>query len=58
MCPGIKFGLIQTKAGVVTLIKNFLISVSHKCVEPIELCPKSFMYFPKNPILLNFKPRN
>lgn len=56
ICPGMKFGLAQSKAGIVTLIKSFHVSLSKNC-KPLEICTKSFIHYTKNPILFNFRPK-
>lgn len=56
MCMGMRFGMTQVKAAVMSVVKNFTITVSpnHK---PFDLDPLSFMKLSKNGLLLNFQAR-
>jgi cytochrome P450 len=55
MCMGVRFAMVQTKAAMVTIIRNFKVTLSadHK---PFVLDNTSFIQLAKDGILLNFKP--
>lgn len=40
---GLRFGLMQSKVGLVTLIKDYEISVHSKTVDPFRFDPKTFI---------------
>lgn len=56
MCMGMRFGMTQVKAAVMSVVKNFKITVSPN-QKPFELDPLSFLNLPKNGLLLNFQAR-
>lgn len=56
MCPGMKFGMIQTKAALVNVIEKFRIRLSPNCKD-VEIDPNAFMFIPVHPLLLNFEVR-
>ncbi|CAH1115780.1 unnamed protein product [Psylliodes chrysocephalus] len=57
-CIGLKLGILQTKLGVAEIVKNFEISVSPKCKEPLKLDPLTFVLKMEDPILLRLKKIN
>lgn len=56
MCVGMRFGHAQVKVGIMTLVRNFKITLSPK-QKPIVPDPKSFFFAAKDGIYLNFVPR-
>lgn len=40
---GARFGLMQTKIGLITIIRNFRVSLNEKTKTPIKYDPKSFL---------------
>lgn len=57
MCTGIKFALAQTKAGLMSIVRNFNITVSpnHK---PFVFDVRTFLYQARDGLRVNFTPRN
>lgn len=51
---GLRFGLMQTKIGLIKLIQNYEFSVS-KITKPVVLSPYSFITTTVDPIYLNAK---
>lgn len=49
--PGLRFGQMQSKIGIATIIKNFRLSVSASS-KPLEFMPSSFLLQPKQTIYL------
>lgn len=43
MCPGMRMGLMQVKAAMAAVLKNYIIQPSDKMKEPPRLDPKYFM---------------
>lgn len=56
MCMGMRFGHTQVKAAGMTIVRDFVVTISpnHK---PIVQDPQSFIWIPKDGIKLNFTPR-
>lgn len=56
MCMGMRFGHAQVKAGAMSIVRDFKITVSpnHK---PVVQNPEALMWQPKDGLLLNFEPR-
>jgi hypothetical protein len=52
-----RFGLMQTKVGLVSLLSKYQISVSKKTAIPIVLDPRSAILFPKGGMWLQIKKR-
>lgn len=53
-----RFGLMQVKLGLVTLIKNYEVSLSPKMEGPLQIDKKSlFLINIKGGLWLNFKKR-
>lgn len=46
MCLGMRFALVQVKAGIVEIIKNFRVSVNKKTQEPLVLMPSEILTVP------------
>lgn len=56
MCVGMRFGHAQTKAALITIIKDFIIKLSPK-QKPVVVDPISLFNAAKDGIYLNFDPR-
>lgn len=56
MCTGIKFAMAQTKAGLMSIVRDYKITVSpnHK---PFVMDIRSFLYQARDGLLVNFTPR-
>jgi cytochrome P450 family 6 len=50
-CIGVRFGAMQTKIGIATIVKNFRVSVCPK-TKPIEFNPYSFLLKTVNKVYL------
>ncbi|XP_071447749.1 cytochrome P450 6a2-like [Hetaerina americana] len=57
ICIGMRFGNMQTKAGLVALLSNFEIRPGKKTANPIVLDPKLFVPAVKDGVYLQFIPR-
>ncbi|XP_060523673.1 cytochrome P450 6a2-like isoform X2 [Cylas formicarius] len=53
ICIGLRFGLLQSKVGIATVIKNFKLSVNEKTVTPLVMDPDSFISSAKGSVWLN-----
>ncbi|XP_065369500.1 probable cytochrome P450 6a21 [Calliphora vicina] len=51
-CIGMRFGLMQTRVGLIYLLRNFRFSVCDKTEVPLEWNKKSFILSSKNGIIL------
>lgn len=51
-CVGLRFGLLQTKIGLATLLRNFKFSSCHKTQIPLQIDPISLVYVPKDEVWL------
>lgn len=53
MCTGIKFALAQTKAGLLSIVRDFKITLSpnHK---PVVMDIRAFLYQARDGLLVNF----
>lgn len=45
-CLGMRFGVLQTKITLITIIQNYKISPSSKTKEPLDILPASFVNVP------------
>jgi len=52
-----RFGLMQTKVGLVFLLSKYLISVSKKTPIPLVFDPRSAILFPKGGMWLQIRKR-
>lgn len=57
-CIGSRFGMMQSRIGLIILLKNFEFSLSPKTVEPISFIPKSFVLSPAGGMYLKLKAIN
>lgn len=54
-CIGLRFGLMQARIGLVTLLSNYEFSICSKSKVPIEIEKKSFILSPSGGMWLNVK---
>lgn len=52
-CIGLRFGLMQSKLGLINLLLNFKFSPSRNTTIPMEFLPKSQVLTPINKMWLN-----
>ncbi|CAH1382463.1 hypothetical protein MTP99_006423 [Tenebrio molitor] len=52
-CIGMRFGLLQSKMGLVSLLKNYKFTVNKKTVEPLQYQPRHFVLAAQGEIWLN-----
>ncbi|XP_076273986.1 putative cytochrome P450 6a17 isoform X1 [Rhynchophorus ferrugineus] len=55
MCIGMRFGLLQTKVGLISLIRNFHFTLNEKTKTPLEMERGSIVLVAKGDIWLNVK---
>ncbi|GAB0095646.1 Cytochrome P450 [Sergentomyia squamirostris] len=56
ICVGMKFGLLQTKMALVSIVKNFIIKESPNC-KPFVVDVRAFLYQTLHPLIVNFEKR-
>lgn len=56
MCLGMRFALMQSKAAVAEIVRNFDISVSTKTQVPLVIDPKEYINVKTGGVWLDFKP--
>ncbi|CRK97114.1 CLUMA_CG010454, isoform A [Clunio marinus] len=56
ICLGMKFAVMQTKAAIVEIIKNFKITVNEKTPKKLKIDPEESLNIKKGGLWLNFKP--
>lgn len=54
-CIGARFGKVQTKVGLVTILKNFKLSKSPKTEFPVKFNTNIALLAPKNEIFIKFE---
>lgn len=54
-CIGLRFGMMQSRIGLVTLLRNFEFSLGSKTKVPPRIDPKSFVTVPEGGIYLKLK---
>lgn len=54
-CIGMRFGLMQTKVGLATILKNFKLQPSKRTLIPMEYRPNSQVLSPKGGMYLDFQ---
>jgi cytochrome P450 family 6 len=52
-CIGMRFGLLQSKMGLVSLLKNYNFTVNKKTIEPLQYKPNHFVLAAQGDIWLN-----
>jgi len=55
---GMRFGLLQTKVGLISLLSSYEVRVSEKTPIPLVLDPKAFILAPKGEIYLKITERS
>ncbi|XP_045460600.1 probable cytochrome P450 6a14 [Harmonia axyridis] len=55
ICIGLRFGLMQTKVGLIALLSKYEFSVNKKTIEPLQFKGTSFIMTTKGDIWLDFK---
>ncbi|XP_037947263.1 probable cytochrome P450 6a14 [Teleopsis dalmanni] len=55
-CIGLRFGKMQAKIGLITLLRRFKFTTSSRTENPIEICNRNFMIRPKNGVYLRVDP--
>lgn len=54
-CIGLRFGMMQARVGLVTLLSNYDISLSEKSVHPLIIDKKLFVLTAEGGVYLSFK---
>lgn len=54
-CIGLRFGMMQSRIGLITLLNNFEFSLSPKTNQPLEFVPKMFILTPEGGIHLKLR---
>ncbi|KAG8254103.1 heme binding [Homalodisca vitripennis] len=57
MCIGMRFGKMQVKAGLCTIIANFELSLTPETPDPVEISPNTVVTTPVHPIRLKIMKR-
>lgn len=57
-CIGLRFGMMQARIGLITLLRNYEFSICSQTVSPLILTQKAFVLSPKGQIFLKLKPVN
>lgn len=52
-CMGVRFGILQTRLGLVTVLRNFRLTLNSKTIHPIRLDPKDVTMMPLGGIWLD-----
>lgn len=55
VCIGMRFGLLQAKIGLVTMLNNYNFKTCPKTVEPVEFAVDSILLAPKDGIWLKIE---
>lgn len=56
ICLGMKFALMQSKAAIAEIVRNFEITVNDKTQQPLIIDPKEFLNIKTGGLWLDFKP--
>ena len=54
-CMGLRFGVLQTRLGLVTVLRKFRITINNKTIHPIQLDPKDVTMMPLGGIWLDIQ---
>lgn len=54
-CIGLRFGMMQARVGLITLLKNFEITTCSKSIVPLVFSNKSLVLSPEGGLFLKFK---
>lgn len=52
---GARFGILQTKVGLISIVKNFKVSVNEKTTLPIKYATERFITVVKGGVWLNLE---
>lgn len=52
VCIGVRFGQMQTRLGIVTILKNYKLSRARNTPDTIKLLPNALVLAPSEPIIL------
>lgn len=52
-CMGLRFGVLQTRLGMVSILRNFRVTLSSKTIHPIRFDPKDATMTPLGGIWLD-----
>lgn len=55
VCIGLRFGMMQAKVGLATLLNNFTFELSPRTTVPLEFDPKSLVLCAKDPMYFKVK---
>lgn len=55
-CIGLRFGMMQTRLGIATVLKNFFVTPSQNTPVPLKIDPSGQLLSPKGGLYLNLKP--
>lgn len=56
LSTGMRFSVLQIKAAIVEIVRNFDISVNGRTQEPLTVTPENYLYLPVHNIFLDYKP--
>jgi cytochrome P450 len=56
MCLGRRFAMMQSKAAIIEIVRNFEMSVNNKTQRPLVIDPKSVVNAKAGGLWLDFKP--
>lgn len=54
-CVGLRFGMMQTRIGLSTLLDSFELTLSDKTSVPLTFVPRNFILTPESGVYLKFK---
>lgn len=54
-CIGLRFGMMQARVGLVTLLSNYEFSICDKTSIPLEISKKNFILTAEGGVFLNFR---
>lgn len=57
-CIGVKFGMMQARVGLISLLRSFEFSPCAKTLTPLQFEPKELILTPKNGMWLNLRKIN
>jgi len=58
LSSGMRFGLLQVKLALVTILSRFKVEMSAKTLNPMKFDPKSLVPFPEGGLYLRLVPRD
>lgn len=54
-CVGLRFGMMQSRIGLLTILNNFDLSICESTSIPLKFVPKNFILTPEGGVYLKFK---